>query len=133
MKYLTLSCILLTTSCVALKERDDRQTAKYVKRHIEKYYHRSDSLVAAAQNSNLSLDKNRVQVVFKSASFYRDEPNDSVVIYKDMTLLGITEVIYDFSVLPLEYPQDSSYKGDQKAFIQIAPRLYLKRRPVPLM
>jgi hypothetical protein len=68
--------------------------------------------------------------------FYRNTLNsvgaDSIVIFKSITPLGTTEVIYDFGAVERNFPEK---KEQPKKFylVKVAERIYYVRREVALM
>lgn len=61
------------------------------------------------------------------------EPCDSVVIFQRMSiLLGIREVIYDFSANQKSYRDDLGYRN-YYSFRKAAPKIYIRRRQIPMM
>jgi hypothetical protein len=57
---------------------------------------------------------------------------DSTVIFKSVTLRGVTEIIYDFATEPRRFPSDTTDKSEY-LFSQVSERIYYRRRPFPLM
>ena len=57
---------------------------------------------------------------------------DSTVIFEQMTLKGITEIIYDFAATEREFKEDRT-NPQQFVFLYVANRIYYRRRPVPMM
>jgi hypothetical protein len=57
---------------------------------------------------------------------------DSTVIFKQITLQGVTEIIYDFAADKKKFKNDKT-NSQQFVFLNITDRIYYRRRPVPLM
>jgi hypothetical protein len=68
--------------------------------------------------------------------FYRNTLNsvgaDSIVIFKSITPLGTTEVIYDFAAEERNFPENKK-KPKEFYFVKVAERIYYLRRRVSLM
>ena len=57
---------------------------------------------------------------------------DSTVIFKQTTLRGITEIVYDFSKNEKKY-QSEAYSNADHAFRKVSARIYYRRRPISMM
>lgn len=74
-----------------------------------------------------------VTVVYKNSS-----PNnlfgiiDSTVTFKQTSLRGVTEIIYDFAATERKWADDKT-NPDQYLFIAATNRVYYRRRPIPMM
>lgn len=68
--------------------------------------------------------------------YYRNSFNsagsDSIVIFKSITPLGTTEVIYDFAAVERSFPEKKE-KPKEFYLIKVAERIYYVRREVALM
>lgn len=148
-------CILLffsSCACVPLRKYHDKRVTRYIKRNLPSVYALGDSLRAAANNNKEHPDEDTLKdmelkkklgtlgyyatVHYKGKYPYRDsniEPCDSVVIFEQMSiLLGIREIVYDFSVIPKSYPEDLNYRNFY-SFRKAAPKIYIRRRQIPMM
>ncbi len=57
---------------------------------------------------------------------------DSTVIFKSITLRGVTEIIYDFAFIKKDFPDDTSNPKDY-TFQRVTDRIYYRRRQFPMM
>ena len=57
---------------------------------------------------------------------------DSTVIFKQTTLKGITEIIYDFAAKERRFEEDKT-NSSQYVFVTVVSRIYYRRRPIPMM
>jgi len=57
---------------------------------------------------------------------------DSTVIFKQTTLKGVTEIIYDFAANERKFEDDKS-NPSQFIFLNVTNRIYYRRRPIPMM
>ncbi|MBO9636121.1 MAG: hypothetical protein J7578_23660 [Chitinophagaceae bacterium] len=60
------------------------------------------------------------------------EVNPFTVIFKETTLFGVTEVIYDFASDTRRFP-DVTGNPQAYYFIKVTDRIYYKRRQIPMM
>lgn len=56
---------------------------------------------------------------------------DSTVIFKNITLRGVLEIIYDFSAVKKNFTDDTS--SSDYVLRRLTDRIYYRRRPFPLM
>ena len=145
-----IACMALPScACVALKRMNDRHITRYVNKHLDAVYAAADTLRQLTGRSPQTFpldtlpDKLLRQVAGlgeeatvsfqENYPYNKHEPCDSVVVFEHTSiLLGVREIIYDFSVVaqPItEYRQYRNFYG----FIRIAPRIYLRRSQIPLM
>ncbi|KAA2241361.1 hypothetical protein F0L74_15780 [Chitinophaga agrisoli] len=148
---LLLACSL--TSCYSLKFRKDKQDIKWITRHQAFIRSLSDSAIALAgpkgkqidfdtlADGKLKKDLSRLGYSvhveytsqFGSGDSIARQPVDSIVTFEQTgVLLGDRMLILDFSKQPRTYPDDFSDIGNY-LFIQVAPKIYYYRRPVPMM
>jgi len=57
---------------------------------------------------------------------------DSTVIFKQTTLKGVTEIIYDFGAKERQFEDDKT-NSDRYVFLTVTNRIYYRRRPIPMM
>ncbi|SHN12731.1 hypothetical protein [Chitinophaga sp. CF418] len=159
MKRILLSCIGLCSllffascACVPLRKYNDKRLTRYINRNLPSIHTLSDSLLVLANNNNYDYPhytlksqqlRNAMSALGLETSVYykqqypydpcNEVPCDSVIIFKQMSiLLGVREVIYDFSMNPKSYPEYLQY-GNFYSFKKAAPNVYIRRRPVPMM
>lgn len=73
---------------------------------------------------------NQVTVYYRNT--FNSAGSDSIVIFKSITPLGTTEVIYDFAAVERNFPEKKE-KPKEFYFIKAAERIYYVRREVGLM
>src|SRR5882757_4861697 len=57
---------------------------------------------------------------------------DSTVIFKQITVRGVTEIIYDFAADKKKYEDDRT-NPQQFVFLNVTDRIFFRRRPIPMM
>ncbi len=148
---LVLACTL--SSCYTLKFRKDKQDIKWIAKHQALIRALSDSAIILAglqgkqidfdtlPDGKLKKDFSRVgySVRVEYASWFgvKDsvamQPVDSIVTFEQTgVLLGDRQLILDFSKQERTFPDNFSDIGNY-LFIQVAPKIYYYRRPVPMM
>lgn len=159
MKCILLSCfglciILFISSCacVPLRKYNDKRLTRYINRNLPAIQALGDSLLVLANNSNYEYSHDTLKsrqlktamsaLGYETSVYYKQQypydpcdrvPCDSVIIFKQMSvLLGVREVIYDFSANPRPYAQDLHYRNFY-SFRKVRPNIYIRRRPVPMM
>jgi len=149
---LYLIAFFSSCACVPLRKYNDRRLTKYINRNLPSIHTLRDSLLALAQNSNYDYQHDTLKsrqlreamsaLGYETSVYYKQQypydpcnevPCDSVIIFKQMSvLLGVREVIYDFSVNPKSYPEYLQYRNFY-SFKKAAPTVYIRRRPIPMM
>jgi hypothetical protein len=161
MKSTLLSCIgfciilfISSCACVPLRKYHDKRLTKYINRNLPSIHALRDSLLVLANNSNydyphskdtlkgLRLNKDMNALGYEASVYFKqkypydnckDVPCDSVIIFKQISiLLGVREIICDFSANPKSYPQDLHYRNFY-SFRKVAPNIYIRRSPIPMM
>ncbi|ACU63328.1 hypothetical protein [Chitinophaga pinensis] len=145
-----MACIAFQScACVALKRMNDRHITHYVQKNLGDVTAVADTLRRMAGNptqrfpvSSLPDDlRKKVAILGEEATvsfpenypYRKDEPCDSVVVFEHTSiLLGVRELIYDFSVITQPVNEDRQYRNFY-GFIRIAPRIYIRRSQIPLM
>ncbi len=148
-------CLLLffsSCACVPLKKYHDKRVSRFINRNLQSVYALGDSVRAAATGDKKypgerTLKDFHVKKSMKKlgdgTTVYFDkkyypltdsiEPCDSVVIFERMSiLLGIREIIYDFSENQKTYRDNPGYRN-YYSFRQAAPKIYIRRRQIPMM
>jgi len=143
---------LSSCACVPLRKYNDRRLTKYINRNLPSIHMLSDSLLALAQNSNYDYQHDTLKsqqlrgamsaLGYETSVYFKQQypydactkvPCDSIIVFKQMSLLlGVREVIYDFSVNPKSYREYLQYR-DFYSFKKAAPNVYIRRRPIPMM
>jgi len=59
-------------------------------------------------------------------------PIDSTVIFKQTTLKGVTEIIFDFAAKQKKFKDDKT-NSNQYVFLNVTNRIYYRRRPISMM
>jgi hypothetical protein len=72
------------------------------------------------------------QVNVYYGSTFNSAGSDSIVIFKSITPLGTTEVIYDFAAAERNFPEKKE-KPKEFYLVKVAERIYYVRREVGLM
>lgn len=146
-------CLLVffsSCACVPLRKYNDKRVSRFVNKNLQSVYTLSDSLkLAAKSNNKYDTESKGAQIkkimkmlgdettVYFDKNYYPQadsiEPCDSVVIFKRFSmLLGIREVIYDFSENQKSYRDDLGYRN-YYSFRKAAPRIYIRRSQIPMM
>lgn len=147
---LIASLALQSCACVALKKSNDRRISRYVNKHLVEIYalgdtlrHMTlkpqqhflpDSLPHGQLRKHMAHLGEEVTVSFpESFPKTKEEPCDSVVVFEYTSLLlGVREIIYDFSVLEQPVEERKNYRYFY-GFKRIAPRIYIRRSQIPMM
>jgi len=142
-------------ACVPLRKYHDKRLTKYINRNLPAIHTLSDSLLVLADNKNCEykhwydtlknpqLKKTMFALGYETSVYYSKQqypyddcnavPCDSVIIFKQMSiLLGVREVIYNFSVNPKSYPEFLHY-WNYHSFKKATSNVYIRRRPIPMM
>lgn len=145
-----IACIAFQScACVTLKRMNDRRITRYVAKHLEDVYAVSDTIRRMAANPTQRFPVNslpdhlrkKVAILGEEATvsfqenypYRQGEPCDSVVVFEHISiLLGVRELIYDFSVITQPVNENRQYRN-WYGFIRIAPRIYIRRSQIPLM
>lgn len=72
------------------------------------------------------------QVTVYSRNTLNSVGSDSIVIFKSITPLGTTEVIYDFAAIERNFPEKKE-RPKEFYLVKVAERIYYVRRRVALM
>jgi hypothetical protein len=145
--FFYLLVISISSSCGVTKKGADRANTKFIRKNLNSikdaaefavqatYNNSKRTFIASEVNDKVMRRKiqaigNEVSVSFKERTY--SEIPDSVVTFERMTLLGVTEVIYDFAEIP-RILMDNTTNKQEYYFIKIADRVYYRRRPIPMM
>jgi hypothetical protein len=150
MKYLLLllsSYTLLLHGCVGSKKSLDKEKTLYLSRNAglvertaryaimqtlgEKENHFTAEQVPDRYTRKDIESLGRQVNVFYQSSF-NSAGADSIVIFKNITPFGTTEVIYDFAARQRSFPEKTE-RPKEFYFIKISERIYYVRRQVSLM
>ncbi|PSL23729.1 hypothetical protein [Chitinophaga ginsengisoli] len=161
MKRILLTCIGLCSlllfsscACVPLRKYNDKRLTRYINRNLPSIHVLGDTLRALARNhdgeyrfltdtlKSQTLKKTMSALGYETSVCFKQQypydacnevPCDSVIIFQQMSiLLGVREVIYDFSVHPKSYPESLQYRNFY-SFRKAAPNIYIRRRQIPMM
>jgi hypothetical protein len=91
---------------------------------------KADDIVDPEMRKKIKSLCNTVNVSYKITGY--GEIPDSNVVFKTITLFGVTEVVYDFSATEREFRDNTSNPKDYY-FIKVSDRTYYRRKPVPIM
>ena len=145
--YSLIFSSLLLSSCYLLKISRDNTIIRNASLKKDKVFEAATIAVSltyqSTQNriivSNIldSSIKNKlkafgstVEVAYQTGAYY--EIPDSCVTFTTMTLIGVTDIIYDFAVRQRNF-EPSKNKRKDYYFTKVVDRIYYRRRPIPLM
>ena len=143
---------LLVSSCSTSKEALDKSTVEHGIRNANAIKELAEFALAYTIDKKQkmfrtdTLQDKIIKKKFNSNGYgefitvtYKDSDNsvifgliDSTVIFKQTTLRGITEIIYDFAAEKKKFRDDKS-NLQQFVFLNVADRIYYRRRPIPMM
>jgi len=143
---------LIASSCSISKDALDKSTIKYGIKNAKAIRELAEFAVAytidkkqkifwtdTLQNKTIRKKFNSngcggfVTVTFKNSDYnIMDGLIDSTVIFKQITLRGITEIIYDFAADKKKF-EDNKASSQQFVFLNVTERIYYRRRQIPMM
>ena len=145
--YILLLLLTALQGCYLLKKSRDRHITQFALSNREEIKEAAAIAVAIAfeQRKNsffisqvidtsvkrkLRSFGNMITVCFNDGPCY--EIQDSCVTFTTITLVGATDIIYDFAARDRKFEDKKDNRHDYY-FIRVADRLYYRRRTVPMM
>jgi hypothetical protein len=142
----SILCLLLH-GCVMSRSSMDRDRTDHLRRNPELVREavghvlsvsltEKENSFTADQFTDREMRKKIESLGRQVTVYYRNTFNpagaDSIVIFKSITPLGTTEVIYDFASVERNFPEKKE-KPKEFYFVKVAERTYYVRREVSLM
>jgi hypothetical protein len=134
---------LLHNSCSILNRSRIKSKVDFIKAN-EKFIKECSAFSIEKSSTKFNISaitdkkvRNKISALGENVYVHYKDDNyeipDSNVTFESFSLLyGITEIVYDFASNNRKFKTVGSSKSDYY-FIQIADRIYFRRRPIPMM
>lgn len=142
-----LFILLIPGSCTVSRESLDRKRVSYLGRNTGLVREAVEHVLSASlqqKENNFTADRftdkemrRKIESLgWQVTVFYRNTLNaagsDSLVVFKSITPLGTTEVIYDFAAAQRSFPEKKE-RPKEFYFVKVTDRIYYVRRATGLM